>query len=84
MFYLHLVAVDKLTAEVAVGLVQIETMITCQQTFGEQYISAYLVDVTGTTGIVACRLNTASQCLIAFETYHVVCLPAVQGYRCLL
>ena len=79
MFYLHLVAVDEPAAELAVDLVQIQTMRTGDVAGSLENVGAQLPDVTGLARIVAGGLNAARQlAVLIFESGHVVRLPAVQ------
>jgi hypothetical protein len=78
VLYLHLVAIYELASEVTIDLVEVQTMITSDEGLYEFDVLTHLVDVTGTTRIVSCGLNTTTEGLVALETYDVVCLPAVQ------
>ena len=78
MAHLHLVAVNELTLEVAVDLVQVQTVVAAEQRLDELNVLTYLVDGAGTAGIVACGLNTTGEGLIALEADNIVGLPAMQ------
>ena len=78
VFHLDLVAVDELASEVAVYLVQVQAVLSCQQSLDELDVLAHLVDVAGTAGIVSCGLYAARERFVPLEAHHVVGLPAVQ------
>ena len=52
-----LVAVDELSTEVTVDLMQIQTMVTSEQRLHELDVLTNLIDVTGTARIVTRGLN---------------------------
>ena len=54
-----LVAVDELSTEVTIDLVQIQTMVTSEQRLHELDVLTNLIDVTGTARIVTRGLNAA-------------------------
>ena len=56
MLHLHLVAIDELSAEVAINLMQVETMVAGKQRFDEGDVLPHLIDVAGAPRIVACGL----------------------------
>ena len=57
MFQLTLVTVNELTSEVTIYLVQVQAVVTTQQSLYELNILTYFIDITGTTRIVTCGLN---------------------------
>ena len=79
MFHLHLVAVDLLAAELAVDLVQVQTVRAGNVTGGFEDVGAQLLDVACLARIVARSLNAARQLAAPIlESGDVVRLPAVQ------
>ena len=52
-----LIAVDKLSTEVTVDLMQIQAVVTSEQRLHELDVLTNLIDVTGTARIVTCGLN---------------------------
>ena len=80
----HLVAVDKLPAEVAVYLVQAQAVLAGYVRRGLQDVLAQLVYVAGLAGIVARGLYAAGERAARLEAGHVVGLPAMQGKGCAL
>src|SRR5690606_30620687 len=76
------VALDRLSAEVAVDRVQIEAVPTGQQLVNEFEVLTQLVDGAGLAGIVAGGLDAAGERGVgALETADIVALPAVHGDR---
>ena len=59
LLYAHLVAVDELSSKVTIDLMEVYTVITGKQGLHKLKVSADLIDVAGTTRIVACGLDTA-------------------------
>ena len=78
VLHFHLVAVDKLSAEVTVDFVQVQAVVAGQQRLHKLDVLSHLVDVAGAAGIVACGLNATTEGIVALEAHHVVCLPAVE------
>ena len=73
-----LVAVDELATEVAVDLVEVQTVVAGDERLDELDVLTHLVDVTGTAGIVASGLDATREGVVALEAHHIVGLPAVQ------
>ena len=84
VLYANLVTVNKLAAELTVGLVEVQTIGTSQEGLHFLDVLAQLVDVACLARIVACCLDTTRGSYVALEAYYVVSLPAVQGDRSLL
>ena len=74
-----LVAVDELAAEVAVDLVQVQTVGSRDQALGLEDVGAELVDVAGLAGEVSGSLDASGEVSGAFEAGYVVSLPAVHA-----
>lgn len=73
-----LVAIHKRSAEVSVGLMQVEAHGTGQQRRGLVDILAQLVDVAGASGEIAGGHDAARCRYVAFEAHNVVGLPAME------
>ena len=78
MFYLHLVAVHKLSAELSVSFMEIQTHVSCEKTRNLVNVLTQLVDVACFAGIITCGLNTARSSFVALKTHNVISLPAMQ------
>ena len=81
MFRLDLVPIDKLATEVAINLVEVKSVITCEKALRKSHIGTHLIDVAGTTRIVTRRLDSTTQGFIPFEAHHIIRLPAMQADR---
>ena len=80
---LHLVAVDRLAAELAVDLMQVQAVRTGNERLGLEDVGTQLFDVAGFARVVARGLDAARKVAApVFEARHVVRLPAVEreGY----
>jgi len=84
VLHLNLVAVNKLSAEFSVGLVQVQTEGSGKERFHLINILAQLIDIASLSRIVSCGLDTARCCHVALKADNVVCLPAVERYRSFL
>src|SRR5574344_1321426 len=84
MLHFYLIAVYKLSTEVAVCFVQIEAMFSCQQALHKFDISTHFVDVAGSAGIVASSLYATRKGFIALEADNIIGLPAMQRDRSVL
>ena len=78
VLHLYLITIHELTAEVSIDLMEVQTVITGDEGLHEFNVFAYLIYITGTTGIVACGLDATRQGVVALKTNYVVCLPAMQ------
>ena len=79
---LHLVAVDRLAAELAVDLVQVQAVRTGNERLGLEDVGTQLFDVAGFARVVARSLDAAREVAApVFEARHVVRLPAVERER---
>ncbi len=81
MFYLHLVAVHKLSAELSVSFMEIQTHVSCEKTRNLVNVLTQLVDIACFAGIITCGLNTARSSFVALKTHNVISLPAMQRDR---
>ena len=75
---LHLVAIHLLALEISINLMEVQTMVACDERLHELDVLAHLVNVAGTARIVASGLDTAREGIVTFETHYIVGLPAVQ------
>ena len=56
---IYLIAVDYLSLEIAVDLVEVQSVVARNETFCLQDVGSQLIDVTCLTWIVACTLDAA-------------------------
>ena len=80
----HLVAVHEFASEIPVDLMEVDTVVTGEESLDELQVSADLVNVAGASGIVSGGLDTSGKAGVALESHHVVCLPAMKGNLLLL
>ena len=79
-----LVTVDELASEISINLMEVDTVVTSEKGLDKLEVSADLIDVACTSGIVAGGLDTSGKASVALESHHVVCLPAMKGNLLLL
>ena len=78
VLHFYLVAIHELSSEVTVDLVEVQTVVTAKEGLYKLNILAHLVDVTCTTRVVACGLDTAAEGFVTLEAHHIVGLPAME------
>ena len=77
VFHADLVAIDEFTSEISVDFVEVDAVVARKQGLHEFKVLPDLVNVAGAAGIVAGGLDTSGKSCVAFESHHVVRLPAM-------
>ena len=79
VLYLHLVTIHELTAEVSIDLMEVQTVVTGDEGLHELDVLTHLVNITGTTRVIAGGLNATREGFVALKADHIVGLPTMQG-----